>query len=172
MKDYFHLLIVACPLAVAGCGNTPTTSAAKPETRSEREQPAPAAQPVQPEKSTPPETQVPPRPSKSRPSDEMERALARAKAEGKMVVVEISASWCPPCMQMKRDTFANAQVQARLAQFVTLFVDADDDADFNQRLGVRGIPAFVVVRPDRAIIKSGSGYMGPKDFLHWLDGAR
>jgi thiol:disulfide interchange protein len=157
-------VVVLCLLAVAGCDDTPRSSAAKQKTATEPVEPA---APGAPDNATPERGGSPP---VQPPADALELALARAKAEGKPVFVEFSAVWCGPCQQMKRDTFAHTQVRARLAAYVTLFVDSDEERVLTRRFGVRGIPAYFVVRADRAIVQSGTGYRGPGEFLRWLDG--
>jgi thiol:disulfide interchange protein len=155
--------MLAVLLFGAGCGDAPTTSPVKRAKTPDREKLREEEKPREPEKDpAPPPTKLHP----------FEQALARAKAEGKLLFVEFSAAWCGPCQQMKRDTFANSQVQARLAGYVTLFVDSDRDPGLCQQFGVRGIPAYFLVRPDRTVARSGAGYRGPGEFLRWLDGAR
>jgi thiol:disulfide interchange protein len=156
---------------VCGCGDTPTTPV-------KRETPGALEKPTEPEKPGGSDKPDPTQPAKAtsvtppRSATEFEQALARAKAEGKMVFVEFSAVWCGPCQQMKRDTFTHPQVRARLAEYVPLFVDTDQEPALARRFGVRGIPAYYVMRPDRVLVLAGSGYVGPSEFMRWLDGAK
>jgi len=167
------ILFVSVSLALAGCGDTPTTAPANTE------KPHESGKPPQPEKPSPQPDQPPP-PSRAEtppagtrpPVNEFEQVMARAKAENRLVFVEFSAVWCPPCQQMKRTTFADPRVQARLAEYLTLFVDCDRDPGLVQHFGVRGIPAYFVLRPDRLIMRSETGYKGSGEFLRWLDGGR
>src|SRR5260370_271919 len=157
-----RIVVVAWLLANLGCGDAQTTSSVKALKTSDPEKPRQPEKPGEPEK-------TPPRPEPV-PTSEFDQALARAKLEGKLVFVEFSAVWCGPCQQMKRDTFTNSQVQARLAGYVTLFVDSDRDPLLTRRFRVGGIPAYFLLRPDLTLAKSGSGYLGAREFLQWLDG--
>lgn len=162
MKGFFcRGLVLSFVLAVCGCGDTPTgvekAGGAGKKANGAGEQ-------------IPPPNNSVPQGQPSASAREYDQALARAKAEGKAVFVEFSAGWCPPCQQMKRITFANADVQTRLADFVTVFVDADTGPDLLHRFGVKGIPAYFVVGPDEKPLRSGAGYLSPRDFLRWLNG--
>ena len=164
-------LFAAFLLTAFGCSDTPSTSSAKRENLGEPDKLAPPETPGRTDKSTagPTTPRVPPEPL---PVHAWDKALARATVEGKLIFIEFSAPWCGPCQQMKRTTFAHTLVQARLTSYVTLFVDTDQEPDLTRQFGVRGIPAYYVVRADRLIVKTGSGYKDANDFLRWLDGTK
>ena len=101
---------------------------------------------------------------------DFEQARAKAKAEGKQLFVEFSASWCGPCRKMKESTFDDPEVRDRLKGYVELYVDTDREPELAQRFGVRGIPAYLVVRADGSVLLRGTGYRGPREFRMWLQG--
>jgi thiol:disulfide interchange protein len=78
--------------------------------------------------------------------------LQRAKAEGKMVLVDFWATWCKNCKQMDRVTFSDAGVRKRLGDFVVVKVQAEDFRDprtkaILEQFHVRGLPSYVVLQP-------------------------
>src|SRR5579859_2145479 len=52
------------------------------------------------------------------PASDYEKALQIAKKENKKVLLFFTASWCPPCQQMKRNTLPNKDVQKALSNYV------------------------------------------------------
>ena len=80
-----------------------------------------------------------------------EQALARAKAEGKLVILDVGAYWCPPCHQLDEQTFADPRVGAWLReQAVALHVDAEKDEgpELEARYHVQAYPTLLVLDAD------------------------
>jgi thiol:disulfide interchange protein DsbD len=55
------------------------------------------------------------------------QAVARARKEGRPLIVYFSAAWCAACGEMERGTFKDRKVISATERFVTLWVDAVDD---------------------------------------------
>jgi thiol-disulfide isomerase/thioredoxin len=74
---------------------------------------------------------------------------ARAKKEGRVVLVYIGATWCPPCARLHAALRTDA-AKAKLAGVTLLAFDADTDGERLNALGYtsRYIPFFAVPRPD------------------------
>jgi thioredoxin:protein disulfide reductase len=73
-------------------------------------------------------------------------AFAKARAEGKPLVVDIGAEWCPGCRELDRLTFSNAAVRKASRSWVALriFGGPDDDmADAMKKFELAGIPTIL-----------------------------
>jgi thiol:disulfide interchange protein len=81
----------------------------------------------------------------------LEKALALAKVQGKPVLVDFSALWCPTSRVLHADVFANNTVkQAITTGFVLSRVDyeAPEARAFMQRYAVQGFPTLLVLSAD------------------------
>jgi protein disulfide-isomerase len=97
-------------------------------------------------------------------------ALAESARTGKPVLVDFTASWCPPCKVMKHEVWPDAQVaRAANEQYVPLLVDVDDpqNAEVAQRYGIRGIPTVLVLDAEGKVLRTGA-YMSKGDMLDFL----
>lgn len=89
-------------------------------------------------------------------------ALKQARATSKPMLIQFTASWCHFCVKMKQTTYADASVQRQVtSQFIPVMLDADENAELVSKLGIKGLPATVMVAPDLRILKKLNGYQRP-----------
>ncbi len=88
---------------------------------------------------------------------DLDAALAEARRDGKRVVVDFTADWCPPCIAMKHDVWPDAEVARVVASgYVPVLIDTDRDGVTTERYGVRGIPTVLVLDGTGAMIRNGA----------------
>jgi thiol-disulfide isomerase/thioredoxin len=88
-----------------------------------------------------------------------EHGLAASRRSGRPMLVKISADWCDFCQQMKRQTYTDQGVVRTISNgFVPVTLDGDVDRKLIQQLGVRSLPAVVVIAPDLRIIDRIEGF--------------
>jgi uncharacterized protein YyaL (SSP411 family) len=84
-------------------------------------------------------------------------AFARARAEGKPVLLSIAPSWCHNSVEMDRSSFADATVVARVAlRYVAIRVDADRRPDICERYSLGGWPTTAFLTPDGEVLGGGT----------------
>lgn len=87
----------------------------------------------------------------------VDEALAAARRDGKHVVVDFTADWCPPCISMAHDVWPDAEVARVVALgYVPVLIDTDRDAATTERYGVRGIPTVLILDATGSVIRSGA----------------
>lgn len=86
----------------------------------------------------------------------LEQALALAKSQGKPVLVDFSAIWCPTCRALHAEVFTNATVkQAITSGFVLSRVDYEspEARAFMQRYAVQWFPTLLVLSADGQLVR-------------------
>ncbi|MBN9086195.1 MAG: thioredoxin domain-containing protein [Reyranella sp.] len=95
-----------------------------------------------------------------------EATFARARAEKKFVIVSLQSWWCPWCLTMNRETWANPMVRAELRDhFIPVHVDQDSRPDISQRYERWGWPATIIFGPDGTEIVKLRGFYSPQFFI-------
>jgi len=96
------------------------------------------------------------------------KAFERARAENKMIFVDVGTEWCSACNTMSDTSYKTPEVHALLKKhFVSIHVDAEAEPDIGERYGFWGWPALVFMNPKGEHVHFVRGNMVPKDFI-WL----
>ena len=108
----------------------------------------------------------------------LEAAKARAKAEHKLIFMDVWTEWCSWCLKLQKDTFPSPAPQAVLARVVPLSVktqlrDRTPTADnyIEAKYQLEGFPALFVLDAEGKVVAQQPGYLPPDQFAAWLSGA-
>jgi thioredoxin 1 len=95
-----------------------------------------------------------------------EQALERAKSDGRVVLLDFTATWCPPCKALEETTWPDADVQAWIArEAVALKVDVDREPELSAKFRASSIPLIVFVESSGRELGRFVGYRDPAGFL-------
>lgn len=101
------------------------------------------------------------RPSATVPTWEtdLQKGVLLARESGRPMLIQVSASWCGYCRKMKSEVFAEPGIQRDLARgFVTVELDADQNREFVQRLGIKSLPTTLILAPEMQIADRMEGF--------------
>ncbi len=110
-----------------------------------------------------------------------EDALAKARKEGKFVMIDFYAVWCKWCKKLEKETYIDPKVaEAIKADFVTVKIDAESSKTVVHEMhqmtmqeladlyGVKSYPAVWFLDKDGNRADVLNGYLPPDDFLRYL----
>ncbi|MBL7788454.1 MAG: thioredoxin fold domain-containing protein [Chitinophagales bacterium] len=88
------------------------------------------------------------------------------KGKTKKILIDFYAEWCIPCQKMK--PFLK-KIESKLASDVTVIrINADDNPELCQSLGVSGLPYIFIYKNDRVVWKK-LGYASEEEILKELN---
>lgn len=104
-------------------------------------------------------------------------AVAKAKAENKLVLVDVFTDWCVWCKRMDKDVYTDPAVQAEMNKYFTsvkLDAEAKQERTFRgaatseqaiaQTMKVTGYPTTVFMTADEQVIQAIPGYIKAPEF--------
>lgn len=95
-------------------------------------------------------------------------ALAKAKAENKLVFIDAYAEWCGPCKVMARDIFPQKEVGDFFnTRFINLKLDMEkgDNVALAKKYEVRAYPTYLFLDSDGKLVHKGLGSMSAAQFV-------
>jgi thioredoxin-related protein len=112
--------------------------------------------------------------------DDYDKALAQAKTEKKMVLLDFTGSdWCPPCMKLEKDVFSKKEFKDYAKENLVL-VELDypqgkrqikklveQNAKLQTQYAVKGYPTVVILNSEGKEMARWVGYQagGPEAFI-------
>ncbi len=95
-------------------------------------------------------------------------ALNLAKKENKLIFLDIYATWCGPCKQLKKYTFANTKVGSFYNKnFINVSFNGEvgDGATLAKKYKITGYPTLLFIDGDGNIVSQTAGYHNPDELI-------
>ncbi|MBL8796569.1 MAG: thioredoxin family protein [Planctomycetia bacterium] len=100
----------------------------------------------------------------------LDQAQEKAKADGKVVMIDFYADWCGPCKLLDKKTWPDAKVQGWLRDHaVALKIDIDKDEAVAEKFKITSIPTLVFLKPDGTVVGKMVGFVKPEEFVERAD---
>ena len=91
-------------------------------------------------------------------------ALEEAKGANRLLWIQFTGPWCPNCTRMERDSFPDPDIiQHTRESYVPLKLRSDIHEQLALGFNLSGLPATIIVAPNREIVAVHQGYLGPDE---------
>lgn len=102
-------------------------------------------------------------------SGSFDEALARARSEKRLVLVDVYTDWCGWCKKLDKEVFSDARVAAAARDLVAVRVNAEDGGEkVAERYEVNGFPTILFVDGSGTVVKRIEGYVDAAEMLRIL----
>jgi len=98
-------------------------------------------------------------------------AAEEAKQQNRIVVIDMTASWCPPCREMDRRVWVDESLTTWLGEYaIPVQIDVDENEDTARKFNIEAMPTIIVYDANRDIeLGRQVGYMEAPALLAWLN---
>jgi thiol:disulfide interchange protein len=107
----------------------------------------------------------------------LDAAKKRAKAEHKLIFMDVWTEWCGWCIKLQKDTFPSPEAQAALGKMVPLSIKTQlrngtptPDQGIEVQFKVDAYPMLIILDADGREVERKAGFLQPKPFGDWLQG--
>ena len=102
-------------------------------------------------------------------SGTFDEALARARTEKKILLVDVYTDWCGWCKKLDREVFGDARVAEASRGLVAVRINAEKEGEkVAQRYDVQGYPTVLFVDGSGSVVKRIDGYVDADEMLQTL----
>jgi thiol:disulfide interchange protein len=111
-----------------------------------------------------------------------EKAAAAARSQGKPVLYDFTAAWCPPCHRLDAEGWGDSRIASLVndSYLPVRVVDREREegknpapiAELQRRYSVTAFPTLVVADPDGRQIAKVEGYRGKDSLVRLLEESR
>lgn len=104
-----------------------------------------------------------------------ERALKKAQALGRPLMVDFWADWCTWCLRLDQTTYQDPQVVKLSEEFVPVKVNTEGDTrdeEVARRYDVTSLPTIAFLSPRGRLLLRLNGFQGPGKFPRTMETAK
>ncbi|NNE99458.1 MAG: thioredoxin family protein [Pyrinomonadaceae bacterium] len=105
-------------------------------------------------------------------SHSLQESMSRAKAEGKQILVDVSAIWCGTCRKLDNEVFAKDEVKKVIDKkyiFTRLEYESAEGEAFLKKHNVKSFPTLWLLDENGTTIKRLKVTFKPAEFIRQLD---
>ncbi|MHB8800471.1 MAG: thioredoxin family protein [Thermoanaerobaculia bacterium] len=98
--------------------------------------------------------------------DGFDAALARARAEKRLLLVDVYTDWCGWCKKLDREVFADGRVGVAAKGLVAVKVNAEKGGEeIARRYRVRGYPTILFLDGEGNVVERVDGYVDADEMV-------
>ena len=95
-------------------------------------------------------------------------AQSESHTTHKPIFLCFTATWCGPCQEMKKTTWASREVERALDAYTPEKIDVDEQPQLAKRYGVDSVPTLLILNDSGEVQRKMTGGLTTPDFLKWL----
>lgn len=95
-------------------------------------------------------------------------AVKKAKAENKPIFLDVYATWCGPCRQLKRNTFSDKEVGEYFnSNFINVSLDGEqtEGRALMEKYNLRAYPSLLIIDSNEAAQIIEPGFKSPNKLI-------
>lgn len=101
---------------------------------------------------------------------DFQSALTAAEAADRILVVDMTASWCPPCREMDQTVWVDAELVTYLTNnTIAIQIDIDEQPDLAAEFNIESVPTIIAIDVKRSLeLDRKSAFITAPELIVWL----